>query len=168
MTITRSVYLFLYISLMPHQSIAQVGDASWFNTPITTQSECENLLGDYTWVCSEFQGLEWRQTYGSTFWKTGQILFGEMDLDNNEIDDIIIRIEHVGYCGSSGCSYIFIFDSQTRYPHPPLYSITAQNNPIIHNNENGAEIRFCSNCPSFLASEIRSNSDALNRLPWGL
>lgn len=90
---------------------------------INSDLECRFYFREFGWVCDEFMLESWEKVYGKGFWGRGSLYLYRSDLDHDSYDDIIICVNHIGNCGTSGCSIFFVFGNTLRTQRLKSFSI---------------------------------------------
>jgi hypothetical protein len=94
---------------------------------VHNSAECLTVLAEFNWVCKEFDSKGWAKVFGRPFWERGDLEVFRGDLDDDGHEDIAMRINHVGECGSSGCTMSLLFGGEP--PPKRLWSFALANTP---------------------------------------
>lgn len=101
-------------------------------TEIRDMDSCIDVLAEFKWICQEFNHTGWVNSYENTYWEVGRLLFYRFDLDGDSLDDGILKIEHVGWCGAGlSCSHLFLFGDQPVADHPHYTINSSDGNPVL-------------------------------------
>ena len=103
-------------------SAARAQDVVLVGVEVRSGEECLEVLGEFNWLCRQFELEGWMNDFGRPYWADSQLLFYRYDLDRDGIDDAIVKIQGGGYCARGGrhdCKHLYLFGDQppSKYPH---------------------------------------------------
>jgi hypothetical protein len=94
---------------------------------VRSSEQCLEVLAELNWVCEDFDSPGWIKVWGRSYWELGQLHVFRYDLDGDGSKDAALWINHLYGCGTSGCSFKFVFGN---VPAPErLWSYGTSNSP---------------------------------------
>lgn len=103
-------------------------------TEVRSQEECLEVLAEFNWLCPQFEREGWINDFGQPYWADSQLLFYRYDLDDDGLDDAIVKIQGGGYCARAGrhdCEHLFLFGDQPPAEHPHHWGTGGGGNVLI-------------------------------------
>ena len=80
---------------------------------VHTGAECQEILGEFNWICRDFERAEWIRLYERPFWDAGgNLLLYRYDFNQDGKHDAILTIDAPGArCPRGGdmCEHFFLF-----------------------------------------------------------
>lgn len=134
---------------------------------VSDAASCNLILAEFNWFCAEFETPGWEHIYGSEFWTRGTLDVARIDIDIDSIDDLVIRINHVGYCGTAGCRHQFLFGSEPQPGKSHSYGIISRADHIYLEIQHGEiGVKFYENGKFFSITKLKE--DTMNSPEIGL
>jgi len=156
---------FFCFALTTSPTIAQ--HLTTFENLSQNYDECSGNLYEFGWVCEEFESTNWNNTYDHNFWDTGYINAEIVDLDIDGRNDLILRINHSGYCGTAGCKYLFFFGDHEVVNPPRIFGVNARNHPTLDIVDGEPTLWFYPDGAIFNISSIKAQSETASRFHLG-
>jgi hypothetical protein len=146
---------------------AQAEDVVLEGVEVRSGEECLEVLGEFNWICRQFELEGWVNDFGHPYWTDSQILFYRYDLDRDSLDDAIVKIQGGGYCARGGrysCPHLFLFGDQPVSLAPHRFDITQGGGILFASRDSVSGIVFI-DFPSdfFSIEEIRENTLAARK-----
>jgi hypothetical protein len=130
---------------------AQAEDVVLELKPIKSAAECRSSLGDFAWVCANFDDPDWRdynlRLFGEDqgYWDRYSAAVAVADLDGDRKPDLILQIVSSLTCGMRNCDTHFMFSGISTEDMPVSYDISGPSRPAsihLRYNDRKTEIRF--------------------------
>jgi len=130
----------------------------------TNHQGCLDVLAEFGWFCTIYEGEMWGKLYGDTYW---QITDGHPtpayrhDLDGDGTEDMIVAVSH-GFCvrgGPTNCSHFFLFGDIPARDGAPGDDVPTHGVPLLTVRDGIAGLVFEGNPNRFLpVAELRESS----------
>lgn len=121
--------------------------------------QCLEALKEFNWLCRQFELEGWVLDYGQPYWPNSQIVFYRHDLDDDGLDDAVVKIQFGGYCARGGllnCEMLFLFGDQPAAEAPHRWGITGGGHILVTTRNSVRGIMFGGDSNDF------TNKDDLN------
>jgi hypothetical protein len=105
-------------------SAARAEDIVLKGVEVRSGKECLEKLDEFNWLCPQFERDGWINDFGQPYWADSQLLFYRYDLDDDGLDDAIVKVQGGGYCARAGrhdCMHLYLFGDQPPAEHPHIW-----------------------------------------------
>lgn len=114
--------------------VARADDVVLTGVEVRSSEQCLETLGEFNWLCRQFELEGWVNDYGQPYWSSGQIIFYRHDLDDDGLDDAIVKIQFGGYCARGGllnCAMLLLFGDQPASNAPHSWGTTGGGHILV-------------------------------------
>lgn len=117
----------LGLALMGWAGAAWAEDMVLEGVEVDNAEACMTTLAEFNWLCRQFELEGWVNSFGRPYWPTNQIVIYRHDLDEDGLEDAIVKIQGGGYCARGGrlnCAMLLLFGDQppSDAPHSRIIS----------------------------------------------
>lgn len=120
---------------------------------------CLDNLSAFSWICSQFDDPSWIKVFGYGFWERGTLTGNRADLDEDGSEDLLLRVNHTGYCGTAGCTNFLLFGDLAPTDRPRVYGITSGEEKVyLIEREGSLHLRFGDDGYLFSIPSIREKA----------